>query len=42
MLGLGGENLNPKLSGLQSDHATANMVFSVHLLILEDLDHHQT
>ena len=36
---------NPKGSGSlpapQSDHATANMVFSTHLLILEDLDHHQ-
>ena len=37
---------NPKGSGSlpapRSDHATAIMVFFAHLLILEDLDHHQT
>ena len=36
---------NPKGSGSlhapRSDQATANMVFLAHLLILEDLDHHQ-
>ena len=36
---------NPEDSGSlpapRSDHATANMVFVAHLLIWENLDHHQ-
>ena len=35
MLRLCGERLTPKVM----DHATANMVFCVHLRILKDLDH---